>query len=142
MSLSQLFADLKESWGGNHRDACAGNRWTMIRDTVLRPELECLIAEDQLQLRCDEVKQQLGCAEFNFALFEILCVGLAEIAQVKTSGLVKRIRVCLGLSANSRPSLDNCFKPSPKIGANREYWRPLKSCSSLETIFGNSFSTS
>ena len=103
MALSQLFADLKESWGGRKEEADGGtgewpaDGWTMIRDTLLRPELECLIAEDRLQVLCDEVKQQQDCGEFNFASFECLCAGLAEIAQVKTSGLVKRFRACLGL---------------------------------------------
>eukprot|EP00593_Proboscia_inermis_P008361 CAMPEP_0171300856 /NCGR_PEP_ID=MMETSP0816-20121228/9852_1 /TAXON_ID=420281 /ORGANISM="Proboscia inermis, Strain CCAP1064/1" /LENGTH=568 /DNA_ID=CAMNT_0011777859 /DNA_START=232 /DNA_END=1938 /DNA_ORIENTATION=+ len=97
MALGQLFADLKESWGGNDRATWMADGWTMIRNAVLRLKLEGLIAEEQLQLLCDEVKQQLECDEFNFAAFESLCAGLAEKAQVKVSGLVKRFRARLGL---------------------------------------------
>ena len=57
MALGQLFADLKESWSGNNMATWMADRWTMIQNMVLQLNLEGLIAEEQLQLPCDKVKQ-------------------------------------------------------------------------------------
>ena len=98
MALSQLFADLKTSWGGDDRSVWPAEGWAMLQLEIKRPAL-ALIDDARLLLLCDQVKQHLQSDEFNFAAFEAFCVLLAEPenASMPVSALVKTVRACSGL---------------------------------------------
>lgn len=105
LAMSQLFGDLKASWGGDDCTVWVSDGWSMLLAETNRPELAALVDEARVLVLFQQAKQQLDSDEFNFAAFEAFFVWMAEDAGVKISALVKLCRASMGL-----PLCGNCLK--------------------------------
>ncbi|KAK3235284.1 hypothetical protein CYMTET_54503 [Cymbomonas tetramitiformis] len=115
LALTQLFADLKLSWGGEHPASWDGDGWAMLHSEAKRPQLAARINDEQLVMFFDQAKQQLESDEFNFAAFENVCLSLSGHADLKVSALVKMWRASSGLPLCTTCLQDYATQPAVSV---------------------------